>query len=288
MRLGLGLGLIYSGELVDNSWAEPEIYRYFNGIGIPYDATIIFPSTPQEITGEELWIGLDTAVKDIKTALGLPLGGNNLQTKFKYIYPSIGDTSSQMRYNLVTGTPDGTFFGGWSFDPSGITPNGTNAYFQSTYKYDLATFNRNDQSFAFLSKTNSDVFYTDFGAAGFGFGNLTVRARYSGIINTECAIMGGITNSISDSLGLIGVNRTNSANYKVIKNGTVVATHTAASVDLPGTGGFIVNGANNNNNTIIQYSPRKRTWFYGGAGMTDLQIADIYASIATFETLLNR
>jgi hypothetical protein len=288
MEHGLGLGVKYPTRPINGHWAEPEVYAYLTAIGILEDDTVYFTSTPQEIIGEDLWIGFNDCVKDLKTGIGLSLGSNNLSTKFKYIYPNIGDTSSQMRYNLVTGTADGTFFGGWGFDPSGITPNGINGYFTTTYKYDTATFSQNNQSFAFLSKTNTDVFYTDFGAAGFGFGNLTLRARYSGVINTECAISGGITNSISDSLGLIGVNRTSSANYKVMKDGSVLATNTATSVALPGTGGFIVFGANNNNGSIIQYSPRQMTWLYGGLGFTDTENADIFSAIDTLETALNR
>jgi hypothetical protein len=267
---------------------EPETEAYLNAITISNDSTTYFGSTAYEILGSAIWSSLDACVVQIKTALGLTLGSNNLSTKFKFIYPRIGGTSTKHAYNLVTGTSDGTYSGGWTHDGGGAEPNGTNGYFQTTFKYDTATFSQNNQSFAFLSKTNTDVFYTDFGAAGFGFGNLTLRARYSGVINTECAISGGITNSVSDSLGLIGVNRTSSANYKVMKNGSVLATNTASSIVLPTTGGFIVDGANNNNGSIIQYSPRKRTWFYGGLGFTDTENADIYSAIATLETALNR
>jgi hypothetical protein len=267
---------------------EPETEIYLDAIGIANDSTIYFGSTAYEILGSTIWAVLDACVVQIKTAIGLTLGTNNLSTKFKFIYPNIGGTSTAHAYNLVTGTSEGTFSGGVTHTPAGWYGNGTNGYFTTTYKYDTATFSQNNQSFAFLSKTNTDVFYTDFGAAGFGFGNLTLRARYSGVINTECAIAGGITNSVSDSLGLIGVNRTSSANYKVMKDGSVLATNTATSVALPTTGGFIVFGANNNNGSIIQYSPRQMTWLYGGLGFTDTENADIYSAIATFEIALNR
>lgn len=283
-----GLFITFTPQYVRSIPYEPEVETFLTAISVPNDGTVYFGSTAYEILGSAIWTNLDTCVKAIKTAIGLTLGTNNLSTKFKFIYPNIGGTALAHAYNLVTGTSDGTFSGGITHTPVGWYGNGTNGYFQTTYKYDTATFNRDNQSFAFLSKTNSDTFYTDFGAAGFGFANLTMRARYSGIINTECATSGGTTNSNGDSLGLIGVNRTQSSEYKVIKNGSVLATNTVASIVLPTTGGFIVFGANNNNGSIIQYSPRQMTWLYGGLGFTNTENQDIYNAIANFETALNR
>jgi hypothetical protein len=268
---------------------EPEVEIYLDAIGVPNDGTVYYGSTAYEITGAELWTNLDLCVKSIKNAIGLTLEVNNLSTKFKFIFPRIGGTSTAHRYNLVTGTADGTFSGGWTHDGSGALPNGTNAYMTTGFNYNATNFAQNSQSFGFFSKTNNDGLYSDFGAFPATFAGVNMYTNLGGNCNTRLAVAGtNSTTSISSSEGFISMSRTGSANYKHYRNGSSIGTITIASDVMPVTGIVITEAANNNNGSIIQYSPRKRTWFYGGVGFTDAETLDIYNALYNFEIALNR
>lgn len=268
---------------------EPETKVFLNAISVPNDGTVYFPSTAYEITGANIWINLDECVKAIKTAIGLTLGTNNLSTKFKFIFPRIGGTSTSHRYNLVNGLADGTYAGGWVHDGSGALPNGTNGDMSTGFNYNATNFAQNNQSFGFFSKTNTDGLYSDFGAFPPTFAGVNMYTRLGGNCNTRLAVAGtNSTTSISSSEGFISMSRTGSSNYKHYRNGSSIGTITIASDVLPVTGIVITEAANNNNGSIIQYSPRKRTWFYGGVGFTDAETLDIYNALYNFEIALNR
>jgi hypothetical protein len=268
---------------------EPETEDFLNAISIANDSTVYFGSTAYEILGSTIWAVLDACVVQIKTALALTLGVNNLSTKFKFIYPRIGGTSTKHAYNLVTATQTGTYSGGWTHDGGGAEPNGTNGYMSTGYNYNSANFSRNDQSFGFLSKTSNDGLYSDFGAFPATFAGVNMYTNLGGNMNTRLAVAGvNNTTAITNSLGFMSMSRISSANYKHYRNGSSIGTITYASDVMATTGIDITEAANNNGGTIIQYSPRKRTWFYGGVGFTDTEMADIYSAINTFETALNR
>ena len=157
------------------------------------------------------------------------------------------------------------------------------------FNYNTTNFSQNNQSFGFFSKTNTDGLYSDFGAFPATFAGVNMYTNLGGNLNTRLAVAGtNSTTSISSSEGFISMSRTGSANYKHYRNGSSIGTITIASDVLATTGIVITEAANNNNGSIIQYSPRKRTWFYGGVGFTDGQMLDIYNALYNFETALNR
>lgn len=284
-----GLFITFTPTYVREIPFEPEVEIYLNAIGIVNNSTTYFGSTAYEILGSAIWTNLDNCTKAIKTAIGLTWGTNNLSTKFKFIFPRIGGTASSHAYNLVTGTADGTFSGGWTHDGSGALPNGTNAYMTTGFNYNSANFAQNSQSFGFFSKTNTDGLYSDFGAFPSSFAGVNMYARRDGNCNTRLAVAGiNSTTSISSSEGFISMSRTGSSNYKHYRNGSSIGTITIASDVMAVTGIVITEAANNNLGSIIQYSPRKRTWFYGGVGFTDAETLDIYNAIYNFEIALNR
>lgn len=278
--------IIYYGSIPKY---EPEVIRFLTAISVPNDSTIYYPSTAYEITGSELWEALNTATESIKTAIGLTLKADNLSTKFKYIYPRVGGTSTAHRYNLVTGTADGTYNGGWTHDGSGALPNGSTGYFDTGFSYGSANFSQNDQSFGVLSKTNASGLYSDFGVLVSSNAHVNMYGRSgANAMSTRLADNTNSSTSTSDSLGLLSMSRTSSTQYKQYKNGSVLATITSNSTTFATSPLNIIEAAVSNGGSPIQYSIRKRTWFWGGLGVTDTQMTDINTALATFETTLNR
>jgi hypothetical protein len=266
---------------------EPETTAFLNTIAVPNDGTIYHASTPYEITGAELWTGLDAFVVSVKNAFSLPLKANNLNTRLNYLYPRIGGTALAHKYNLVDPTAYiGTFSGGWTHDGSGALPNGTNAYM--TTDFQLKDMVKDDVSFGLDSKTNTDGLYADFGVIGGG--DVLLYGKSGGSLTTRLYSNPNNSTAIADSLGLLSMSRTASTGYKQFKNGSVHGTITQASdPQYPGTSTrAVVEAAVNNGGSIIQYSPRKRTLLFAGSGMTDTEMADFVTAWQTFDTLLNR
>lgn len=281
--------VVYYGS--QEKW-QPETKAYLNNadVSIENDNTIYFSATAYEITGAEIWTALDEFVVSIKNALGLTLGTNNLNTKFKFWYPRIGGTSAAHAVDLVTGTTRGTFSGGWTHDPSGATPNGSNGYMNSGHVN--SDFNKDDISFGFVSKTNTSGLFADFGNQSGVSGDVNMYGRNgSGQLSTRLADNG--INSVvatSNSLGLFAMSRQSGTQYKSFQDGIVKQTYTTNTLTFIAKP--IIEGASNSTSgtgiSPIQYSPRKRTHFFGGSGLSDTEMADIYTAIAQIETTLMR
>jgi hypothetical protein len=265
---------------------QPETIAYLGAAVIPDDSTIYFTGTAYEITGAEIWTALNTCVVGWKTDLGLTLFQNNLSTRFNFIYPRIGGTAATNAINLVDAT-SGTFNGGWTHDGSGALPNGTNGYFATGVLTN--TYSKNDLSFGFDSKTDANGLFSDFGAISGANGEVNMYGRFSGNLNTRLSDNGtNKTIATTTSLGILSMKRDNSANYKVYQEGSLLTTHTSASSGNPLNSFGLTEAAVNNGGSIIQYSPRKRTLFFGGNSLTDTEMTDFTTTWRTLETTLNR
>lgn len=268
---------------------EPETISFLETIEVPEDGTVYYSGTAYEITGDEIWDIVDEFVRGVKELFEIPLGSANLVTKFKFIYPRIGGTATAHKYNLVdVGTFEGIYSGGWTHDGSGALPNGTNAYMDTQCA--ATEFTKNDLSFGFDSKTNTDGTYADFGALDGSLGEVNMYSRTgAGNLTTRLSDHGtnsSITNA--NSLGIHSMSRQSGTSYKAHKEGAVMATHSTSSVGGAMTGNSIYEAATNNAGSIIQYSPRKRTLFYGGMGMSDVEVAGFHTLWRTLDTALGR
>jgi len=71
MKTGLGLGVDrdhYVGGVV----ITPETIDFMDVIGVPDDGTIYFASTPQEMTGAEMWTSVNKMSLGLKIDFFLP------------------------------------------------------------------------------------------------------------------------------------------------------------------------------------------------------------------------
>ena len=269
---------------------EPEVSTYLGAISVPNDGTIYYSGTAYEITGAEIWTALDTCVKGIKTAISLSLGTNNLSTKFKYIYPRIGGTSTAHRYNLVTGTADGTYNGGFTHDGSGTIGNGSTGYFDTGFGYTSTNFSQNSQSFGVWIKTALTENNTDIGLFSGGFADMIIQGRRgAGVLLSRLGgNSGNVSNANTTSLGFKVISRESSSQYKVYEDGSLLATNTDGSSGFNATSYNICEFALNTQNVISLYSNHKHTWHYGGLGFSATEVGNIYTALNTFETTLNR
>ena len=135
---------------------ETETIAYMTALGIANDSTIYYPSTPQQITGNGIWIGIDNVFKSAKSQgwfskiklLYMPIFASLARNKFNALNPL--DTDGAFRL---------TFFGGWT-QGFGIMPNGLNGY-ANTHFVPSANITFNSEHICLVSNTNNTPLATD-------------------------------------------------------------------------------------------------------------------------------
>lgn len=267
---------------------EPETTAYMTAAGIPNDSTVYFPATAYQITGSAMWTALDDLVVGLKNLFGLTLGVSSLLNQFVYFFPRLGGTATAHAVDLVSGF-SGTFSGGWTHDGSGALPNGVNAYFNTGYL--RTNLSQNNVSAGFWSKTDANGLFADFGSINGANATFLMYARNGGNTITRLSSTSNDSVATADSLGHFSMSRDNSANYRVFKNGSLVATHTRASTGYTLAQPILEACTNNDPSTgvtPIQYSPRKRTIHYAGLNISTADMASFHTILNTFETALNR
>lgn len=268
---------------------EPETTRYLNAIGVPNNGTVYFGSTAYEITGAEVWTAVDELVIQIKLVYLLTLGVDNLYTISRFIFLRFGGDATMNRYNLVTGTADGTYVGGWTHDGSGSLPNGTTGYMTTVFGYDGNSFEQNTQSFTISIKTDTSGVKADFGVIDGGFANVLQYTRNGSNFTTRLVDQINNTGTNTNSTGRYFISRNSSSQYKQYKNGTSFNTVTQTSDSFTNsTPKILIEGAVNNGGTAIQFSDRKRTYFAHFDGADDTQVASLDSAFDNFDTTLGR
>jgi len=225
--------------------------------------------------------------------LVVDLKGYGIWTKMKALYPFVGGTASQHKFNLKNPLDTDAAFrlvfnGGWTHSSTGALPNGTNG-FADTYLIPNTTLSVHNYSFSAYSRTNiSDSNKTVMGS---GTGYVPMMALK--IFNPtafEAPNFGPSAPSYTETtgLGLFSGVRTAINNGKVYRNGVLKVTNTtsATSTNLPTFKTVI--GAFNQSGTIESYSNKQLAFASIGDGLSDTEATNLNNRVTTFQTALNR
>ena len=237
----------------------------------------------------------DTTQKNAITQLVLDLKSANIWSKMKAIYPFVGGTASQHRFNLkdprpVAGAFYLDFYGGGTHSANGYQPDGATAYADTKFKprIDLATdtnahiskYNRTND----LSGNKVDGVYSNIGGTIY-----YIQQNYSagngciGDVNTV------IPYTQTDARGFFTTTRTSSTSVKVFKNSAQQgSTNTISNLYLPDLNVYI--GARNDGGGgfVNFYNTYEVAFFSLGNGLTDAEATSLYNAVQTFNTTLNR
>lgn len=257
---------------------EPETTAYLENadVNILNDATIYFPSTAQEITGAEIWAELDVFVISLKTALGLPLKQNNLSTRFGYIFPFIGGTSGANAVDLVRGITYGSFAGGITHDPDGISFNGSNGWMNTTL-VPSSTYNPNYYGYFLYNKA-----YTS-GSLWGAYGTSSLDNEFPGA--SVVCLNGGFISATPYNTGNKSLYRTSGSQIKFRANGVQQTLSSAynSGVSMP-----VALGARNESPNPTNYSASSFQMFGIVSQPTDAEIIDIETAMLDLQNTLNR
>jgi hypothetical protein len=235
---------------------------------------------------------LSVTEKDATNQLVLDLKANGTWTAMKAIYPMVGASAAACSRNLKSDNFNGTFNGGWTFSSTGVTPNGTNAFFDSNFNqslnltpsnnhisiYSRTDFNSlgglnikvdcgvtNNVSFAFTEILSRDLTF-----ASFANGSQTPRVVVANSLGQFIGV-GNVSNSIIYKNG-VNLQTNSNAQTRAMFNSTIYfgATHDA----IADVGRY--------------FSPRQNAFSSIGDSLTDSESFNFYTAVQAFQTTLSR
>ena len=261
-----------------------------NSGGVSYDTDAQAFITAATITDTTQKSAVNTLVTDLKTA--------GVWTKMKALYPFVGGTAAQHRFNLKSpGTTNADFYldfiGGGTHSANGYLPNGTTAYANTfltpynvltTSNYHLSHYSRTQ-----ITSTNSHDMGSEQGAP-FGY-NFDLYQYYNSV-SAKGFLDGSYPNDASqgnntNTLGFLIGNRTASNIQKTFFNNVLLNQNTTTKIlPLPSPSVFI--GATNNDNTANSFSTKQSSFASIGDGLTDADATAFYTAVQAYQTTLNR
>lgn len=251
---------------------------------ISYDADASAFFTAASIT--------DTTQKSAVNQLVLDLKSYVIWTKCKAIYPVVGGNASSHAVNLKTpGTFNLTFSTGWTHSSTGMTPNNSTAYADTSFNVSSVFSSINNCGFSFYSRTSLSFSNTpNHGIIPTTTNNrmyFAPQSTFYQIQGTENALY-WVTFSNTDRKGFYTSVRTSNTSRKTYKNGNVAGSSTGNDTGgtLPSANFFI--GATNNNGTASNFTIDQLAFSSLHDGLTDTEAANFYTAVQAFQTTLSR
>jgi hypothetical protein len=229
---------------------------------------------------------LTTTEKAAVTTLVTDLKGYGIWTAMKAIYPMVGASAAACAQNLKSSSFTGTFTSGWTFASTGVTPNGTSAYFNTSYIESVNSISNNLHISAY-SRTQKDAGTTIIGAidtTNIAYTQINTRESNTCFWACQNIISSSSTANLS-SLGFFVSNKT-SANSPVVFIRNTKSTATTLSGNLLTIPYFI--GARNFNGSAASFTNEQCAFASIGDGLTDTQAGNFYTAVQAFQTTLSR
>jgi len=225
--------------------------------------------------------------------LVVDLKGYGVWTKMKALYPFVGGTASQHKFNLKNPLDTDAAFrlvfnGGWTHSANGVKPNGTNG-FADTFVVPNVNLINNNTHLSYYCRENISGAFIDFGTQDGGSLSVYnyVGTYYSDQYNTTS---GRALSSNADTRGFIIGSRTASNIHKLFRNGSQIGTtNTGSSSGLNTIVRSIFFGAARWNSTsTLFFSSRQYSFASIGDGLTDTESSNFYTAVQNFQTTLGR
>ena len=234
----------------------------------------------------------DPTQQSAVNTLVVSLKDYSIWTKMKALYPFVGGTASQHKFNLKNPLDTDAAFrlvfnGGWTHSSNGALPNGTNAYADTKITPSLhLTLNSTHASY--YSRTSGASGYA-FGAMDVGQTNRILLQLYPPIFYASVFVTTGNYYEYTggSSLAMLTVNRNASNVSNIWQNNIKKATSTLTPSSLTLYPIFI--GANNSAGAGANFFFNGQCAFSSiGDGLTDTEYTNFYTAVQAFQTSLSR
>ena len=229
----------------------------------------------------------DTTQKSAVNTLVTDLKAANIWTKMKALYPFVGGTAAQHRFNLKSpGTTNADFYldfiGGGTHSATGYLPNGTTAY-ADTKLIPINTLGLNSTHIASYSRTNNNSATPLISDINGNADLLNIFPRYGAgndvYMRVNSLPTAAITTSAS-STGLYIANRISAIETRNRIN-TSSYVQAAASTGLSSNSLWLSRQGSG-------YDNREQAFASIGDGLTDTDVSNFYTAVQLFNTTLNR
>jgi len=228
---------------------------------------------------------VNTLVVDLKAA--------GVWTKMKAVYPFVGGTAAQHRFNLkapTTNTSDfyGTFNGGVTHSSTGVQFNGSTGYMETNLN-ENSVMTLGNEHISFYSRTNTSGLYVDMGVWDSVTGGTQIISRYTfPVTDSFIGYIDDVNSSYvanANSWGFYMANRTSTSQLKLQINSLISTFANNSSSKVNRT--FWI-GARNINSTAYLYSTRECAFATIGDGLSDTEAVNFYTAVQKYQTSLGR
>jgi hypothetical protein len=216
--------------------------------------------------------------------LTIDMKAAGIWTAMKAVYPMVGSSAAACAQNLKSSSFTGTFSSGWTFASTGVTGNGTSAYFNTNVKNNTNLTDRASHWSAYFRTLGNDGFIGYYSAAaGAVFGVQPKDNTNKIAIGLNNLAATGVTSAAGFLIGSVN----SSTNAKLYLNNSLVKTNNTTS-DLTGYSLDFYLGALNSTGTPILYGTQQNAFLSLGDNLTDTQATALYNAVQTMNTTLSR
>ncbi len=226
--------------------------------------------------------------------LVVDLKGYNVWSKMKALYPFVGGTASQHKFNLKDPRDLDVAFrlvfsGGWTHSSTGATPNGTNAYADTYFNQTTNFTSTSNASIGCYLRTNNTTTGADMGAGDTGSARqgMLIYSSFTGVYY-GCAMGDTFISPAPNNADSKGF-------YSVVRNSGVQSLHKRGNITLNVSETEAVGSVTNETIWVgggtsggYNFSSRETAFNFIGDALTQTEINNLYTAVQAFQTALSR
>ena len=260
--------------------------RYMGASTPPIDPDAQAFITAAAITDPTQQAAINTLVVDLK--------GYNIWSKMKAVYPFVGGTATQHKWNLkdprdLDAAFRLVFNGGWTHSSTGALPNGTNAYADTFFNQTTNFTSTSNASIGVYLRTNNTSTGADMGAGDSGNARqgMLIYSSFTGIYYA-CAM--------GDTFIAPAPNNADSRGfYSVVRNAGVQSLHKRGNITFNVSEteavGSVINETiwvGGGTSGLYSYSSRETAFNFIGDALSQTEINNFYTAVQAFQVALSR
>lgn len=230
---------------------------------------------------------LTTTEKNAINQLVLDMKLNGIWSAMKAVYPMVGASAAACAQNLVSSNFTGTFSSGWTFASTGVTPNGTSSYMDSTL-IPNGNIGLTSVSIGLFQPNNSGETKAPMGVDQYPINTILLYPRTN--VNNFSAYLNSVSvnnfGTFTNTRIFSQISRLNSTTVKGYMNGIEISSSSNISSSL-NTNPILI-GANSYNGSLRDFSSKQISFAYIGLGLNTTQAQNYNTIVNTFQTLLSR
>lgn len=281
-------------NIVSCKIGSTQVNRVYIGSTLIWSYSAFDPDAQLFITNAAI---TDSTQQTAVNNLVINLKNYGIWTKMKALYPMVGGTAAQHKFNLRNPLDTDTAFrlifnGGGTHSSTGYLPNRINS-FGNTKLIPSSVLTNNNYHLSYYSRTQNT---TGNGTAEMGAvisNNQAIGLRlYDTGVNGKLFYSGpyptnSVTVSNTDSTGFMIGSRISINSAKMFQDGSLLGTNTTTNVGtLPNCEMGLF--ANNFGPFQAEYSDKECAFSSIGDGLTDTEAANYYTAVQAFQVSLSR